>query len=116
MTTGATGAVKARGVAVKRSCRRGVAHKFRGAGVKAARPANVTIRSIESNDGDDEAMGRESTSESHAYFLARICPTAMIFTPCKDGITHHNAEFAGLGDLEPGLNVLLHSVVSRADR
>lgn len=51
-----------------------------------------------------------------AYFLARVCPTAMIFTPCKDGITHNNAEYASLEDLEPGLNVLLHSVVSRADR
>ena len=51
-----------------------------------------------------------------AYFLARICPTAMIFTPCKDGITHNNAEYADLEDLEPGLNILLHSAVSRADR
>lgn len=51
-----------------------------------------------------------------AYFLARICPTAMIFTPCRDGITHNNNELATPEDLEPGLNVLLHSVVARADR
>lgn len=50
-----------------------------------------------------------------AYFLARICPTAMIFTPCRGGITHNNNEDAGRADLEPGLNVLLHSVVARAD-
>ena len=30
--------------------------------------------------------------------------------------TIERAEYAGLEDLEPGLNVLLHSVVSRADR
>lgn len=51
-----------------------------------------------------------------AYFLARICPTAMIFVPCRGGITHNNAEDATPADLEPGLNVLLHSVVARADR
>ncbi|WP_245444602.1 M20/M25/M40 family metallo-hydrolase [Microvirga sp. KLBC 81] len=47
--------------------------------------------------------------------LAGVCPTAMIFTPCRDGITHNNNEFATREDLEPGLNVLLHSVVARAD-
>ena len=51
-----------------------------------------------------------------AYFLARLCPTAMIFTPCRGGITHNNSEDATRGDLEPGLNVLLHSATARADR
>jgi hypothetical protein len=51
-----------------------------------------------------------------AYFLARTCPTAMIFTPCRGGITHNNDEDASRADLEPGLNVLRHSVVTRADR
>lgn len=51
-----------------------------------------------------------------AYFLARICPTAMIFTPCRDGVTHNNKELATRDDVEPGLNVLLHAAVTRADR
>ena len=51
-----------------------------------------------------------------AYFLARSCPSTMIFTPCKDGITHNNREFASAEDLEPGLNVLLNAVVARAGR
>lgn len=51
-----------------------------------------------------------------AYFLARICPTAMIFTPCRDGITHNNAEYAAPEDIEPGANVLMHALVERADR
>jgi N-carbamoyl-L-amino-acid hydrolase len=51
-----------------------------------------------------------------AYFLARVCPTAMIFTPCRNGVTHNNNELATQEDLEPGLNVLLHSAVARADR
>lgn len=51
-----------------------------------------------------------------AYFMARICPTTMIFTPCKDGITHNNAEFTTRDEIAPGLNVLLHGVVAHADR
>ncbi|MBB4018861.1 N-carbamoyl-L-amino-acid hydrolase [Chelatococcus caeni] len=51
-----------------------------------------------------------------AYFLARVCPTAMIFTPCRGGITHNNNEFASREELAPGVNVLLHAAVARADR
>ena len=40
----------------------------------------------------------------------------MIFTPCKGGITHNNAESCTREDLEPGLNVLLQCVLARADR
>jgi N-carbamoyl-L-amino-acid hydrolase len=51
-----------------------------------------------------------------AYFVARHAPTTMIFSPCKGGITHNNGELCTPDDLEPGLNVLLHTVVARADR
>ncbi|WP_186417178.1 Zn-dependent hydrolase [Bosea sp. CS1GBMeth4] len=51
-----------------------------------------------------------------AYFVARHAPATMIFAPCKDGITHNNQELCTPDDLEPGLNVLLHTVVARADR
>jgi N-carbamoyl-L-amino-acid hydrolase len=49
-----------------------------------------------------------------AYYLASKCPTAMIFTPCKDGITHNNNELATREHLEPALNVLLNAVFTRA--
>jgi N-carbamoyl-L-amino-acid hydrolase len=51
-----------------------------------------------------------------AYFLARVCPSAMIFTPCRGGITHNNNEMATADETVPGINVLLHSVAVRADR
>lgn len=58
----------------------------------------------------------QSQAGHDAYFLARHCPSAMIFVPCRDGITHHNDELCELDDVAPGLNVLLHAVVARADR
>ena len=51
-----------------------------------------------------------------AYFLARHTPSAMIFAPCKNGITHNNNELCTREDLAPGLDVLLRAVVARADR
>ncbi|MBN8187227.1 Zn-dependent hydrolase [Salipiger thiooxidans] len=58
----------------------------------------------------------QSQAGHDAYFLATHCPTAMIFTPCKGGITHNNREDCAPGDLVAGLNVLLHTAVARADR
>ena len=51
-----------------------------------------------------------------AYHMATHCPTAMIFTPCKGGITHNNEESCDPEDFVAGLNMLLHAVVRRADR
>jgi N-carbamoyl-L-amino-acid hydrolase len=51
-----------------------------------------------------------------AYYLARVAPTAMIFTPCKDGITHNNNEFTTLEAQLPGVETLLHAVLARANQ
>jgi N-carbamoyl-L-amino-acid hydrolase len=58
----------------------------------------------------------ESQAGHDAYFLATHCPTAMVFTPCRGGITHNNEELCTPEDLVAGLNVLMHAVVNRADR
>lgn len=50
-----------------------------------------------------------------AYFLARVAPTAMIFTPCVQGITHNNLECALLERTIPGVTVLANVVLERAN-
>ena len=49
-----------------------------------------------------------------AVYLSRVAPTAMIFVPCKDGISHNEIEDARPEHLEAGCNVLLHAVLARA--
>jgi len=49
-----------------------------------------------------------------AIYVARVAPTAMIFVPCKDGISHNEIEDAQPAHLEAGTNVLLHAVLARA--
>jgi N-carbamoyl-L-amino-acid hydrolase len=51
-----------------------------------------------------------------AYYVSRVAPTAMIFTPCDRGISHNENENTRLEDALPGVNVLLHAVLERANR
>jgi len=47
-----------------------------------------------------------------AVYLARTCPTAMIFTPCLGGISHHPAESITPEQAALGADVLLHAVLT----
>ncbi|WP_186128532.1 Zn-dependent hydrolase [Burkholderia gladioli] len=49
-----------------------------------------------------------------AIHLARHCPTAMVFIPCVDGLSHNEAEDALPEDVTRGAEVLLQSVLARA--
>jgi N-carbamoyl-L-amino-acid hydrolase len=48
--------------------------------------------------------------------IAAIAPTAMIFVPCRHGISHNVREYAEAEDLAAGCDVLLHAVLARAGR
>lgn len=47
-----------------------------------------------------------------AQMLARVCPTAMIFTQSENGISHNPAEHTDVADLEAGANTLLHVLLA----
>jgi N-carbamoyl-L-amino-acid hydrolase len=69
----------------------------------AAQKLGYTHRNIVSGAGHD------------ACYIARVAPTAMIFTPCVDGISHNEIE-----DIKPewataGANVLLQAALSKAE-
>lgn len=49
-----------------------------------------------------------------AVYVARTAPTAMIFVPCKDGISHNEIEDAKPEHLAAGCNVLLHAMLEQA--
>ena len=49
-----------------------------------------------------------------ARFLHDVCPTGMIFVPCKDGISHNPAESAKPEDLAAGTRVLAEVLVALA--
>jgi N-carbamoyl-L-amino-acid hydrolase len=49
-----------------------------------------------------------------AMNVARVAPTGMIFVPCKDGISHNEAESATAPDLAAGAQTLLAALLARA--
>ena len=69
----------------------------------AAKRLGYSAREITSGAGHD------------AVYMARVCPAAMVFTPCVDGISHNEAE-----DMKPawataGADVLLQAVLDKAE-
>ncbi|NMN57009.1 N-carbamoyl-L-amino-acid hydrolase [Xanthobacter sp. SG618] len=49
-----------------------------------------------------------------SFHLATVVPTAMIFVPCKDGVSHNELESAKPEECAAGANVLLHAVLAVA--
>jgi beta-ureidopropionase / N-carbamoyl-L-amino-acid hydrolase len=51
-----------------------------------------------------------------AFHMARRVPTAMIFIPCENGISHNESENATQFDCEAGCNVLLQAALRAANQ
>jgi beta-ureidopropionase / N-carbamoyl-L-amino-acid hydrolase len=51
-----------------------------------------------------------------SIYLAKVCPTAMIFVPCEKGISHNETENATPYDLASGARVLAEVLAELADR
>ncbi|MGH3928077.1 MAG: hypothetical protein ACRDTT_35310, partial [Pseudonocardiaceae bacterium] len=44
-------------------------------------------------------------------YVARVAPTAMIFVPCRGGISHNEVEFTSKEQCAAGAQVLLQTVL-----
>jgi N-carbamoyl-L-amino-acid hydrolase len=79
-----------------------------------AAPLVNAVRSSATEMGLSE-MDVVSGAGHDAVYMARVAPTAMIFVPCKDGISHNEIEDARPDHLEAGCNVLLHAMLKQAN-
>ena len=60
---------------------------------------------------------RLASGASHdAMYMARVCPTGMIFVPCEKGVSHNEAENAKPADLAAGARVLTAALLELANR
>ncbi|MGE0563080.1 MAG: M20 family metallo-hydrolase [Pseudolabrys sp.] len=66
---------------------------------EAARASGFSTRDIVSGAGHDAA------------YIARVAPSSMIFVPCKDGISHNEAEYSSKEQCAAGAQVLLRAVL-----
>jgi N-carbamoyl-L-amino-acid hydrolase len=51
-----------------------------------------------------------------AQFLAPVCPTGMIFIPCRNGVSHHPGEYAEPAQCANGARVLTEAIIKLAGR
>lgn len=82
-------------------------------------PVEFDGRMIDLVEGTAKALGhsvkRMPSGAGHdAQMLARVCPSAMIFVPSINGLSHNLAEDTAPADLAAGANVLLHTVLTLA--
>ena len=61
-----------------------------------------------------ELQVRSKRMISRAYhdslFMAQVCPTAMIFIPCRGGVSHRPDEFSSPEQIRAGVQVLAHTL------
>jgi N-carbamoyl-L-amino-acid hydrolase len=70
-------------------------------------PRVIDLVEAAATDGGLSSRRMASGAGHDAQMFARVCPTAMIFTPSVNGISHNVTEFTEPDDLEAGANVLL---------
>jgi N-carbamoyl-L-amino-acid hydrolase len=49
-----------------------------------------------------------------AMSIARVAPAALVFIPCRDGVSHHPAEYSSPDQVGAGCDVLIQTVLERA--
>ena len=50
-----------------------------------------------------------------ALFMSQIAPTAMIFVPCRDGVSHRPDEFASPKAIGAGIDALAQTLARLSD-
>jgi N-carbamoyl-L-amino-acid hydrolase len=62
------------------------------------------------------AMVMVSGAGHDSVYVSRVAPTGMIFIPCKDGLSHNEAEDVDRAHVVAGGNVLLHAMLAHDRR
>jgi N-carbamoyl-L-amino-acid hydrolase len=63
---------------------------------------------------DYPAMEMISGAGHDACNISAVAPISMIFIPCRDGLSHNEAEAIELSQAEAGANILLHAMLDSA--
>ncbi|WP_135467101.1 hydantoinase/carbamoylase family amidase [Crenalkalicoccus roseus] len=61
------------------------------------------------------ALRMPSGAFHDAQFLVPVCPTGMIFVPCRGGVSHHPSEYAEPAALAAGARVLARTLAALAN-
>jgi N-carbamoyl-L-amino-acid hydrolase len=57
------------------------------------------------------SMDVVSRAAHDAVYIAQVAPTALMFVPCRDGVSHSPAEYASPENLQAGCDVIMHAAL-----
>jgi beta-ureidopropionase / N-carbamoyl-L-amino-acid hydrolase len=82
-------------------------------------PTIFNAKLVDAVESAAQALGfshrRITSGAGHdACNVANLVPAAMVFVPCKDGVSHNELEDATQADCAAGANVLMHTVLGLA--
>ena len=77
-------------------------------------PGVVELVERQAKELGHSVMRMPSGAGHDAQMLARVCPTAMVFTPSEQGLSHNPAEYTAPADLQAGADVLLQVMLALA--
>ena len=82
-------------------------------------PTHFNPKLVDAVENAAETLGyshrRITSGAGHdACNLNTVMPAAMVFVPCKDGVSHNELEDATQADCTAGANVLMHTVLALA--
>ncbi len=102
--------------ATKRICeRRGVSDRLEVINSDPPAACDPSLLEAIRNACDQTGSSRlEMVSRAYhdSLFMARICPVAMIFIPCRGGVSHRPDEYAAPEDIERGIQVLAQTLLT----
>ncbi len=83
-----------------------------------AQSSDEIVTAIEAVCGELGIGSRRMVSRAYhdSLFMARIAPIAMIFIPCRSGVSHRPDEFAAAPDIVRGVQVLAGTLARLASR
>jgi len=61
-----------------------------------------------------KALRMSSGAFHDAQFMVKLCPSGMIFVPCRGGVSHHPSEYSSPAQLAAGARVLAATLVELA--
>ena len=78
--------------------------KLQACFIKSCEDLGLSKKIMDSGAGHDTAQ------------LARVCPAAMIFIPCKNGLSHCPEEFAEINDIAKGTSIITKMILDLANQ
>lgn len=98
--------------------RRGIGYEIEWMNAdQPAQSGEEVVRALEASAQELGLPYRKMVSRAYhdSLFMARLCPTAMLFIPCKNGWSHRPDEYASPEHIEQGVRVLARTLARLAE-